>query len=187
MAIVSVYLNEIPIQLPGTLIHPLALADLASGSTSPNSSLQQPPFSDRRISLIVANSYLFCSGTLSFLVFFRSRRKSRPQALYVGFAPKRTKESSNGTHSHPHTQNEWPPSCYTSSFFVNNHLVFRLWLGNPFVSQSRREFYVSFSVLDFALSIHHSVLWVKILSFTHFPVNHLSYPVMLTILKLLPF
>ena len=35
------------------------------------------------------------SGTLPFLVFFQSRRKSRAQALCVGFAPKQTKESSD--------------------------------------------------------------------------------------------
>ena len=35
--------------------HPLALADLDCGSTSPNSSLQLPPPSDRRLFLAVAN------------------------------------------------------------------------------------------------------------------------------------
>ena len=38
VAATSVYSNKIPAQLPGTLTHPLALADLASGSTGPNSS-----------------------------------------------------------------------------------------------------------------------------------------------------
>ena len=38
-AIVSVYLSEIPTQPPGTLTHPLALADLTSESTGPSSSL----------------------------------------------------------------------------------------------------------------------------------------------------
>ena len=39
VAIASVYLNEILTQLPGTLTHPLALVDLASRSTGPNSLL----------------------------------------------------------------------------------------------------------------------------------------------------
>ena len=38
-AIVSVYPSEIPTHPPGKLTHPLALADLASESTGPNSSL----------------------------------------------------------------------------------------------------------------------------------------------------
>ena len=49
--------------------------------------------SDSCLSLTVVNSFLFCSGTLPFLVFFRSRRKSRAQALWVCFAPKQTKGS----------------------------------------------------------------------------------------------
>ena len=36
VAIMGVYASEIPTQLLGTLIHPLALANPASGSTSPN-------------------------------------------------------------------------------------------------------------------------------------------------------
>ena len=46
VAIASVYPNEILTRLPETLNHPLSLADLASGSTSLNSSLQQLPLSD---------------------------------------------------------------------------------------------------------------------------------------------
>ena len=59
VAIMSVYPNKIPIQLPGTLALPLVLADLASGLTSPNSLLQQPPLSNCHLSLAVANSCLF--------------------------------------------------------------------------------------------------------------------------------
>ena len=95
VAIASVYPKEIPTQLPGTLTHSLALSDQASGSISPNSTLQQPPLSNRHLSLTVVNSSLFCSVTLLFLVFFRSHRKFRAQALCVGFAPKQTKESSD--------------------------------------------------------------------------------------------
>ena len=43
VAIASVYLSKIPTQLPGTLTHPLALADPASGSTGPNSSFSRCP------------------------------------------------------------------------------------------------------------------------------------------------
>ena len=38
------------------------------------------------------DSSLFCCETLPFLVFLRSRRKSRVQHLCVGFTPKQTKE-----------------------------------------------------------------------------------------------
>ena len=38
---------------------------------------------------------LFCSGTLPFLIFFQSCRKSRVQTLCVGFTPEQTKESSD--------------------------------------------------------------------------------------------
>ena len=48
MAIMSMYLNEIPTQLPGTLTRPLALADL----------FQQSPLSDCRLSLTLTNSSL---------------------------------------------------------------------------------------------------------------------------------
>ena len=99
LAIASVYPNEIPTQLPGTLTHPLSLADL----------FQQPPLSDRRLSLTVANpSSVDGSVTLPFLVFFCSRRKSRTQALCVGFAPKQSYPLT-GAHSHPHPQNECSP------------------------------------------------------------------------------
>ena len=51
--------TKFPTQLPGTLTHPLALADLASGSTIPNFLLLKPPLSDHRHSLTVTNSCLF--------------------------------------------------------------------------------------------------------------------------------
>ena len=62
VAITTVYPNEILTQQPGMLIHPLALFDLASGSTDPNSSPQQSPLSDRRLSLTVANSSLLLTA-----------------------------------------------------------------------------------------------------------------------------
>ena len=77
------------------------LADLASESTGPNSSLSS------RLSLTIAFpqhllTAFFCQllssvfpGTLPSLVFFWFRRKSLAQALYVGFMPKQTKESSD--------------------------------------------------------------------------------------------
>ena len=95
VAIASVYPNEIPTQLPGTLTHPLALTGLASGSTCPNSSLQQPPLSDRRLSLTVGNSYLLTalgpslSSSSSGLVGNLARKP------FVRFAPKQIKEPSD--------------------------------------------------------------------------------------------
>ena len=59
VAIASVYLDEISTQLPGTLTHPLALSDRASGFTGHNKSLQQPLLSNIHLSMTVANSHLF--------------------------------------------------------------------------------------------------------------------------------
>ena len=100
VAVTSMYLNEIPTQLPGMLTS-FALTDLASGSTSPNSLFSS------RLSLTVAFPQLLlilpfhCSGTLPFLVFFWSCRKSHVQALCVGFAPKQMKESFDWRSSTP--------------------------------------------------------------------------------------
>ena len=116
-AITSVYQSEITTQPPGTLTHPLALANPASVSTDPSSLLSS------RLSLTSVDCSVlltaFCSlpWDLAFLVFFRSRNKASAQLLCVGFAPKRAKESSdwhsftstetNGTftatHTHTHT------------------------------------------------------------------------------------
>ena len=57
VAIAGMYPKEIPTQLPGTLTHSLALADLASGSTSPNS----------RLSLTVAFPWLSLTPICSLL------------------------------------------------------------------------------------------------------------------------
>ena len=99
--IASVYPIKIPTQPPGTLTHPLMSPDPASGSTGPSSS----PSSC--LSLTVAFSWLLlsalfcwllsvhCPVTLPSLVFFRSRRTSPAQAVWVGFAIKQTKEYSD--------------------------------------------------------------------------------------------
>ncbi len=82
VTIPSVYPSKIPTHLPGTLTHSSALTELASASTGPKSSFNSclslchfPP--------TVAHSFLVihCSGTLLFLVFFRSRRKSCVQSF----------------------------------------------------------------------------------------------------------
>ena len=112
MSVTSVY-SKIPTKLPGTLTHPLPLANPASGSTGPSSSPGSCPLPtsvDCSLLLTAFFSLLLssvhCPGTLPFLVFFRSRRKSRAQALCVGFAPKQTQESSDW---HPHPQKRMPP------------------------------------------------------------------------------
>ena len=81
---------------------------------------QQQPFSDHRLSLIVTNSSLLLTalGPYLFLVFFRSRRKSRAQVLCVGFAPKQTNESSDWQ-PHPHLHNECSTSCH--SIYTNQN------------------------------------------------------------------
>ena len=86
---------------------PLALADLASGSTSPNSSLQQPPLSDRRLSLTVTNSYLLTAlgtclsssssglvGNLTRKSLFKFRAKTNKGIFWLAF-----------THNHTHRTN----------------------------------------------------------------------------------
>ena len=58
-----------------------------------------------------------CPETLPFLVFFRSRRRSRAQALCVDFAPKKQRNPLTGTHPHPHPQKRIPnimPHWYTN-------------------------------------------------------------------------
>ena len=94
--ILWVYPNEIPTQLPRTLTHPLALVDLVSGSTSSNSSLQQPPISDRCLSLTVAISYLLtalgpCPSSSSSGLVGNLARKP----FEVSFAPKQTEDPSD--------------------------------------------------------------------------------------------
>ena len=115
-AIANVYPREIPTEPPGALTHPLALADLASKSTGPNSSQSCCPFltvAFPRLLLILFFCWL--PGTLPFLVFFQSRGRSYAQALCVGFAPKQTKESSDCLSPTPTpTETNAPlPSCHT--------------------------------------------------------------------------
>ena len=104
--------DSILIQLPGTLT-PLAMTNLASGSTGPNPSLQQPLLSDRRLSLTVANSYLFTalgsciSSSSSGLV----GNLTRKPFVWVS-RQNRRRNPLTGDHSHPHLQNECPPSCH---------------------------------------------------------------------------
>ena len=89
----SVYL-KIPRQLPGMLTYLLVLAD-QTGPTDP-SSLLSNCLTDRHLYPTVADcfSLVDCPGTLPFLIFFQSCRKSCAQALCVGLAPEQTKESS---------------------------------------------------------------------------------------------
>ena len=80
----------------------------------------------------VLSTALVCPVTLPPLVFFRSRGKSRAQALCVGFAPKQTKGSS-GWHPHPHPQKRIPPLMSNSFFLINSNLIIRkyMYLPNP--------------------------------------------------------
>ena len=96
------YSSEIPTKSPGTLTHPL---NPASRSTHPKK------VGFPRLRLTALSCRLLCSTSsvllwdLLSLVFFRSRERSRVQALCVGFAPKQRKGSSDW-HSHrTHTMN----------------------------------------------------------------------------------
>ena len=111
----SVYSNRIRTQLPGTLTHPLALSDRASGSSSPKFSLQQPPLSNCRFSLTITNSSL-----LTALGPCRSSSSSGLVGNLVckpfAWVSQKNKQRNplTGTRPHPHSQNECPPSCHSS-------------------------------------------------------------------------
>ena len=113
VAITSEYPNEILTQLPGTLTHPLKLADQASGPTSPKPSLLQPPLFDRRLSLTVANSTLLTSlgpclsSSSSSLVWNLARKPF----VWVS-CQNRQRNPLTGSHPHPHPLNECSPSCH---------------------------------------------------------------------------
>ena len=122
LAIVSVYPNKIPTQLPGTLTHPLAQSVLASGSPGPNSSLQQPPLSDRHLSLTVANSSLLTALGPYFSSFSSGLvgNLSRKPFLWVS----RRRNPLTGVHPHPHLQNECPLLCHTIFLSSTNKVWF---------------------------------------------------------------
>ena len=113
VAIGSMYPDKIPTQLPGTLTHPLALADLASGSTHPNSSLQQLPLSNHCLSLTVTNSSLLpalgpclspsSSGLIGNLMY-------KP-FVWVSHQNKQ-RNPLTGAYPHPYSRNECLPSCH---------------------------------------------------------------------------
>ena len=112
VAIVSVYSNEILTQLPGTLTRPPALSDLASGSTGPNSSLQQPPLSHRRLSLTAANSSSVLGPCLSSSSSGLVRNLMHKPFVWVT-RQNRQRNPLTGAQTHP--QNDCPPSCYICS------------------------------------------------------------------------
>ena len=116
VAIMSVYPNKILTRLPGMLTHPFALADLASGSTSPNSSLQLPLVSDRRLSQSVANSYLLTALGPSFSSSSSSLVGNLARKLFV-LISRQNKQRNTLTGAHPHPQNENPLLCHTATFF----------------------------------------------------------------------
>ena len=106
-AITSVYPNEIPTQLLGTLTLPLELADL----------FRQLPLFDRHLSLTVANSYLFIALGPCLFSFSSGlvRNLSRKPIMWVSRQNKQ-RNPLTGDHPHPHShpQNERPPSCHNN-------------------------------------------------------------------------
>ena len=119
VVIASVYLNEIPTQLPGMLTHPLVLADLAFGSSSPNSLLHQPPFSNRCVSLIVTNSYLLTVlGPCLSLSSSSLIENLACQPFQWVLHQNRQMNLLTGAHPHPHPQNKCPPSCHTLYIYI---------------------------------------------------------------------
>ena len=116
MAIQSLYPNKIPTR---TLTHPLVLADMPSGSIGPNSTLQQLPLSDRRLSMTVANSYLLSTLKTCLSSSSSGLIGNLTSSPLSGFRVKTKKEYSDWhshTHTHTHTQpqNECPPLCHSN-------------------------------------------------------------------------
>ena len=104
-AIASVHPNKIPIQLSRKLTHTLVLADLASWSTSPNSSLQQPPLSDRHVSLTVTNSNLLTAKRPCFSSSSSGLVRSLACKPFVWVAcQNRQRNLLTGSHPHPRPQ-----------------------------------------------------------------------------------
>ena len=111
MAIASVYPSEIPTQLPGTITHPPALGDPASGSTCPNSSFSSC------LSLTVAFPWLSLTLICSLLWNLASSSSSLVGNLARKFFvwvshQNRQKNPLTGAHPYPHPQNECPPLCH---------------------------------------------------------------------------
>ena len=133
--IASVYSSKIATQWPRLLTHPLTLANPAYGSIGPSSRLSLT-VGFPRLLLTALSCWLPCSVLLSsvllwdlaFLVFFRSRRRSRALALCVGFAPKQTRNLLTGIHSHSHPQKRTPVSCHTLLEWLN------LWISSTKVA-----------------------------------------------------
>ena len=113
VAIASMYPSKIPTQLPGTLTHPLTLADPASGSTIPNSSFSSCLSLTVAFPLTVVNFSLFttlgpCLSSSSSGLVGNLVRK-----LFVQFSRQnRQRNPLTGAHPHPHPQNEYPLSCH---------------------------------------------------------------------------
>ena len=103
-------------QLPGMLSHPLTLSDLASGSTGPKSSLHQPPLSNHRLSLTVANSYLLIALGPCLSSSSSSLIENLAHKPFV-WVSRQNRQRNPLTGAYPHPQNKCPPSC---------HIMFKL-------------------------------------------------------------
>ena len=119
-AIASVYLSEILTKSPGMLTHLLTLANAASESTHPGSHLLSP--ADYPVLLRWLVSSVLLSDLLS-LIFFRSRGRSRAQALCVGFAPKQTKGYSDWHLPTPISTKRMPTSCHCVLLYNYAHIL----------------------------------------------------------------
>ena len=110
VAIGSVYPSKILTQPPGTLTHSLTLADLASESTGPYSSLSN------HLSLTVTFPQLLLTPSLLLTTLGPCM-----QDLCVGFVPKQIKESSDW-HSPTETNPPPPPLCHkTKNIYIHKY------------------------------------------------------------------
>ena len=152
-AIASEYPSEIPTQPPGTLTHPFALADMASESIGPNSSLNS------RLSLTVTFRRLlltafFCSLPWD-LAFPRllpvSQETSRASPLCGVSRQNRQRDPLNGTH--PHSQKRMPP--------IVPHFLFFLFFF-PFLLSLFLIRYISWwFYLFYIIALHNDVIFFK--------------------------
>ena len=102
VAIVSVYPSEIPTQAPEKLTHPFALADLASESTGPNSSLGS------HISLTVAFLWLSLTVFFCWLPWDLAFPHLLPVSQEISRANPLSGNPLTGAHPHPYPQKRMP-------------------------------------------------------------------------------
>ena len=103
------------------LTHPLAQADLASGFTSPHSSLQQPPLSNHCLSLTVTN-YSLLTALRPCLSLSSSSLIGNLVCEPFAWVSCQNRQRNPLSGTHPHLQNKCPPSCHSKMLSLPDNL-----------------------------------------------------------------